>query len=124
MPRANKHIEGFIVSSFQSVWSLEMLLHLKKAPQRCFTQRELVTALRASEEVVSTSTHSLLAAGLIVEDDRSCVSFVPANEELAAHVEDVERLYQVKPDAVRRVIVHGASSGASDFANAFKLRRD
>ncbi|MBO9576636.1 MAG: hypothetical protein J7494_12940 [Sphingobium sp.] len=124
MPKADKLIAGFITSSFQSVWSLELLLHLKKASDRCFAQQELVTALRASDEVVSTSIQSLLAAGLIVEDEQRCVTFAPATEELAGHVEAVERLYQVKPDAVRRVIVHGADKGPSDFADAFKLRRD
>ena len=124
MPRANKLVEAFITSSFQSVWSLELLLHLKATPERCFTRPELVTALRASDEVVSTSIQSLLAAGLILEDEQHCVSYAPATQDLAHHVDAVEQLYQVKPDSVRRVIVHGAESGASDFANAFKLRRD
>lgn len=124
MPRANKLIERFIITSFQSVWSLELLLHLKKAPDRCFSQQELVAALRASDEVISTSIQALLAAGLIIKDEHRCVTFAPANAELADCVDTVEQLYQVKPDAVRRVIVHGAERGPSDFSDAFKLRRD
>jgi hypothetical protein len=30
----------------------------------------------------------------------------------------------LRPDAVRRVIVAGAASGASAFADAFRLRKD
>jgi hypothetical protein len=32
----------------------------------------------------------------------------PTSDEVAAHVAAIEQLYQTKPDAVRRVIVHGA----------------
>ncbi len=112
MPRANKLVEGFIRSSFQSVWSLELLLYLKHAPGLCFAQHELVVALRASHEVVSTSIQALLAAGLIAQDEQHCVSYAPASQEVAAHVDAVETLYRTKPDAVRRVIVHGPEAGS------------
>ena len=108
MPKSNKQVDRFIVSSFQSVWSLELLLHLKREPDQCFAQPDLVAALRASEDAVSTSIQALLAAGLIVEDEQDCVSYAPGTDDLAAHVDAVEQLYQIKPDAVRRAIVHGA----------------
>lgn len=124
MPKANRFIERFITSSFQSVWSLELLLHLRGAPDRQFTRADLVAALRASDEVVSTSLQGLIAAGLIVEDEQHRVRFLPVSEELETHVAAVEKLYRVKPDAVRRVIIHGADARSSAFADAFKLRRD
>ena len=43
---------------------------------------------------------------------------------VATCVDELESLYAVRPDAVRRAIVSTGSSGASAFADAFKLRKD
>jgi hypothetical protein len=50
--------------------------------------------------------------------------YMPINDEVNACVEQVEKLYLARPDAVRRVIVSARASGASAFADAFKLRKD
>jgi hypothetical protein len=39
-------------------------------------------------------------------------------------IDQVEKLYAARPDAVRRAIVSTASSGATAFADAFRLRKD
>ena len=49
---------------------------------------------------------------------------MPINDGVAACVDQLESLYAVRPDAVRRAIVSATSSGASAFADAFKLRKD
>jgi hypothetical protein len=112
----------FIRSSFRSVWTLELLLVLK-GEQRDWSQDELVSTLRASELVVSQGLDSLLAAGLVsVERERA--RYMPANASIARDVDQVEKLYAARPDAVRRAIVSAAASGATAFADAFKLRKD
>ena len=124
----DKLTANFITSTFRSVWSLELLLHLRRARETSFRQEELVGRLRASESVVSRSIDALQAAGLIVEEDNGTVRYAPASEDLDRSVGEVERLYAVKPDTVRRTIVSGAgrgvSSGLAAFADAFRLKGD
>ena len=112
----------FIGSSFRSVWALELLLILKRE-RRVWSHEELVSTMRASELVVNKAVDALVAAGLATVEGQG-VTYMPINAEVAACVDQLESLYAVRPDAVRRAIVSAASSGASAFADAFKLRKD
>ena len=112
----------FIGSSFRSVWSLELLLLLKAEP-RAWSRPELISALRASELVVNKALEELLAAGVIsLEGDAARYS--PANTDIGLCVDAVEKLYRARPDAVRRAIVSSTASGATAFADAFRLRKE
>ena len=112
----------FIGSSFRSVWALELLLVLKREP-KSWSNAELVARLRASDLVVSNALDALVAAGLASVDETGA-SYMPVNYDVAARVEQVERLYTGRPDAVRRAIVSATATGATAFADAFKLRKD
>jgi hypothetical protein len=112
----------FIGSSFRSVWSLELLLLLKRE-QRVWPREELIQTLRASELVVSNAIDSLVAAGLASIEEGGAM-YMPVTQEVAGSVERLEQLYAARPDAVRRAIVSASASGASAFADAFRLRKD
>ncbi len=79
--------------------------------------------MRASELVVSKALDALVAAGLASVDDQGA-EFMPINDEVAECVDELEKLYAVRPDAVRRAIVSSAASGFTAFADAFRLRKD
>ena len=112
----------FISSSFQSIWSLELLLQLKNSPSAASLTEELVAALRASDAVVSQAVQGLLAAGLIVEEGQGAVRYAPVSAELDALVGEAESLYKARPDAVRRLIIRGAAGDLAAFTDAFRLR--
>lgn len=112
----------FIGSSFRSIWALELLLLLKR-DRRVWPHPELVATLRASELVVSKALDGLVAAGLASVEEEGA-SYMPASEALASHVDQLEKLYAARPDAVRRAIILAAASGATAFADAFRLRND
>ncbi len=112
----------FIGASFRSVWALELLLLLKR-DGRPWSRDELITALRASELVVNRALDELLAAGLISIEGEQTV-YRPASKDTRKAIDEVEKLYSARPDAVRRAIVSSASSGATAFADAFRLRKD
>ncbi len=79
--------------------------------------------MRASKVVVTRALGALEAAGLVtISGDRA--QYAPVSDEVAALVEEAERLYASRPDAVRRAIVSGASLDATAFANAFRLRKN
>ena len=83
----------------------------------------MVTTLRASELVVAGAVDSLVAAGLASVEPQGVV-YQPVNAEVDGQIERVEALYQTRPNSVRRAIVSAASSSATAFADAFKLRRN
>ena len=115
-------LQSFVGSTFRSVWSLELLLLLKRE-QQLLSRAQLVSALRASDLVVSRALEELVAAGLVsVENERA--SYLPVNAIAAEKVEEVEKLYAARPDAVRRFIVTASTSRANAFADAFRLRKD
>jgi hypothetical protein len=111
----------FITSSFQSVWSLELLLQLKNTRSAASSTEKLVAVLRASDAIVSKAVTGLLAAGLIVEEGRGLVRYAPASAELGSLVGETERLYRARPDAVRRLIIRGAAGDLAAFTDAFKF---
>ncbi len=124
MPPTDQDIAGFIRANFRSVWTLELLLHLKHHGERGWAPAELVGALRASDAIVAQGLAMLLAAGLIVVDEGGQASYRPATRDLAALADGAERLYAARPDAVRRLIVGTGEDGLAAFADAFRLRRD
>jgi DNA-binding transcriptional ArsR family regulator len=117
---SQEDVSRFISSSFRSVWSLELLLLLKQEP-RPRPREELVTALRASDLVVSQALDSLVAAGLATADAEGNATYMPVSPEVNTLVEKAEELYARRPDAVRRMIVASTTSGVTAFADAFRL---
>lgn len=119
---SREELADFIRSSFRSVWSLELLLVIKREP-RSWTIAEIVAALRASELVVTKCIESLTTAGLVSPESDQEIRFLPATNDLRKLVEEAEALYSKQPDAVRRLII-ASSSGFSltDFANAFRWK--
>jgi hypothetical protein len=121
---SREEVASFIRTTFRSVWSLELLLFLLEHRDRCWTRDELVTALRASELIVSQSVDLLLAAGLISIDEANCARYAPASKGLGDLTKGAATLYGRSPDAVRRLIISSATSELTAFADAFRLRKD
>ena len=122
MSSSDEDVLRFIAASFPSVWALELLLVLK-SDRRTWERDELVATLRASELVVSKALDALVVAGLASIEGKDA-TYLPVNRNVEECVEQVETLYRARPNSVRRVIVSAATSSASAFADAFKLRRD
>jgi hypothetical protein len=120
---ADESLKRFISAHFRSVWSLELVLLLKRWPGS-HSQEELVTRLQGSELVVTQALKWLVGGGLAVVDQAGMASYQPASADLASLVEQTEALYGRKPDAVRRLIVAGAAPGLTAFADAFRFRKD
>ena len=120
---SDEDLARFISASFRSVWSLELLLLLKREPG--FHSRDkLIAHLRGSDLVVAQALDGLVAGGLAMLDDENRAAYMPVTSDIASQVERVEHLYLRKPDAVRRLIVAASAPGATAFANAFRLRGD
>ena len=82
-----------------------------------------MSALRASDLIVTQSLAALAAAGLVAVEDKGA-AYRPVSEGTAELVEAAERLYAQSPDAVRRLILSSSAGGLAAFADAFRLRKD
>ena len=122
MTRPNEDLLRLIGSSFRSVWALELLLLLKRE-SRAWPPEELISTLRASDLVVNKALDELVAAGLVSIEGEGA-RYMPASASIASEMDEVEKAYAGRPDAVRRAIVSATSSGATAFADAFRLRRE
>lgn len=120
---SHEELARFISASFRSVWSLELLLLLKRQPG-FQTRNELIGRLRGSELVVAQALDGLVAGGLAALDEAGRAAYMPVSTELHDQIERVEDLYARKPDAVRRLIVAASAPGLTAFADAFRLRND
>jgi hypothetical protein len=120
--RSDEDVLRFIAASFPSVWALELMLALRRE-RRVWTRAELLAAMRASELVVARALDALVAAGLATVAGEGA-SYLPVNRELDQCVDRVDELYRSRPNKVRRAIIAASSSGATAFADAFRLRRD
>lgn len=119
---SDEDVLRFIAATFPSVWALEVLLALKRE-RRPWTSNELVSTLRASELVVTKALDALVAAGTASFDEAGAI-YLPVNAHVDLCVEQAEQLYRSRPNMVRRAIIAAATSSATAFADAFKLRKD
>ena len=119
----DENVSNFIRSSFRSVWSLEVLLLLRRE-RRPWPRAELVAALRASELIVAQSLDLLTAAGLVSVDEAGNATYRPASEPAARLVDGTVSFYARSPDAVRRLIVGAIPNPLTAFADAFRLRKE
>lgn len=117
-------IERFIASTFRSVWDLELLLELKRSPGDPMTRDQLVSALRASDVVVSRGVETLVASGLAAEDSDGSVHYAPAGPGLDELAAGAVELYRSRPDSVRRLIIAGIPGGLAAFSDAFRIKGD
>ena len=120
---SDDEVSRFIRSTFRSVWSLEVLLLLKRDPRRWHAS-EIVVALRASDLVVAQSIEALAAAGLVLADGPGEACYRPVSAEAGGLADAAEILYRQSPNAVRRMIVSTSAGGLAAFADAFRLRKD
>lgn len=119
----DEDVSRFIQSSFPSVWSLEVLLLLRRERRGC-TREELVEALRASDLVINQALDSLVAGGLAALDEGGLATYMPVSDEVSALVDKTDDLYVRRPDAVRRMIISASMSGLTAFVDAFRLRKE
>lgn len=112
-----------IETTFDSVWTLEVLLLLRDGGDRVWTASTLIDELRSSALVVRQSLARLQAAGLIAEEAHGTVRYAPASPVLDDLVARLEHQYRSRPASIRRLIVAPSKSDLQSFSEAFMLRK-
>lgn len=113
---------GLLSEHVRSVWSLEVLLFLRRQPDRAWRPEELVRELRSSRGAVAGALARFEVGGLAVKEDGECFRFAPASPVLAEFSDRLAEAYEVRPVTVINMI---ASQGRiQGLADAFKFRGD
>ena len=111
----------FAGASFRSVWALELLLALRRAPERSWTPSEIIKELRSSRGVVIEALNNLIAAGLVMEEDTGAYRYAAtgALDEVSA---ELQRLYELKPMLVTHKIVNSPNTKLQILSDAFRIK--
>ena len=120
---AEDRVLAFAAASLKSVWALELLLTLKRHAERSWRPEEMIRELRSSQVVVGEALQNLQSAGLIVADEALVYRYQPGSSQMAEFVDELEKLYAVKPTTVIRAIVTSPNKQLQILSDAFKITK-
>jgi hypothetical protein len=112
----------FIRAHIGSVYTLEVLLLMKREAAREWPVADLVHELRSSRTAVAEALTRLSRAGLVTEKSAGQFSFgptSPAEEQIAS---EIEQLYSVRPISVVKAIMSAPDDKLRAFSDAFKIK--
>lgn len=104
-----------------SVWSLELLLVLRRGRDDGWTARELTDELRATLPIVTSALERFERSGLVAHDGQGRYRYAPASRLLEAFGATIERLYRERPVTVINLIV-APEDRIQQLADAFRFR--
>jgi hypothetical protein len=113
---------AFVAATIKSVWALELLLLMRRQPDRDWEAGGLVRELRASTVAVRDALTGLRNSGLVTTDDSGLFRYRPASEQLDAFAAEAESLYRSKPLSVINAIATAPNEKLRIFAEAFRLK--
>jgi hypothetical protein len=104
------------------VWALELLICLRRKPDRVWQSDELVRELRTSSTVICDSLTTLQHIGFVATTDAGGFRYAPVSGTLIDLAEGAERLYREKPVMVVSAIAAMPNEKLRIFAEAFRLK--
>ena len=113
---------AFVTASIGSVWTLELLLLLKREPAKAWATEELIRETRSSPVATGEALAGLRMAGLVIDDGPSHHRYQAASEHLDQLVVELEKAYRTRPMTVIKAIVAPPSDKLRIFSDAFKLK--
>lgn len=118
----------FLRTAVPTVDAAELLLLLKREPERWWTAQEAAAALlpgaTVSEADAARYFVSFQGNGLIAVAPDKRVQYRPGFAALDAYVRTLAQAYSERPVTLIRIIYALRDSKIQSFADAFKLKRD
>lgn len=112
---------AFVRQHVRSVWALELLLVLRRDPERRWAAGELVSELRASPGLVIDNLALFARGGIAAPDEEARHRYCPATPLLDSLCERLEAAYRARPVAVVNMIAT-PSDPVQSLADAFRLK--
>ena len=116
----NAELTAFIEGAVPSVWALETLLLLRRAPDSDWAADRIVAELRASPALVTDCLNGLQKAGLVVSQDGR-FHYAPASPTLRDLCDALEAAYRERPVAVVNTITTRRPDPLKGFADSFRF---
>ena len=118
----------FIQRSIPSVEAAEILLLLRKSPERSWTTAEIVEALRGSitlqEADAARMIEGLQSRGLLALDADRRARYRTSSAELEQYSQRLALAYVQRPVTLIRMIYALRDTRIQSFADAFKIRKN
>ncbi|HYC02271.1 MAG TPA: hypothetical protein VED40_03205 [Azospirillaceae bacterium] len=114
----------FVRSHLKTVWALDILMLLRRTPDRAWTAEEIVQELRSSAAAVNEALTALRHGGLVGDAPENRHRYLPASPELDSRVAAIQSVYTEQPMALIRTILSAPNAKIRSFADAFKLSKD
>lgn len=116
----------FLSRYIHSLEELELLLLLRRQPDRGWTVAQAYEVIRSSRRSLEKRLQTFVDDGFLVEETGSPRAFryAPSSEELRAAVEQIAASYQISRVRVIEAIFAPEIDPVQTFADAFKLRKD
>ncbi|MGA0606460.1 hypothetical protein ACO2Q0_10710 [Phenylobacterium sp. VNQ135] len=116
-------LAAFVREHMRSVWAVELLLLLKRDPDRRWAAADLVRELRASTPLVSDNLQRFERSGLAVREDGDLWRYAPALPMLDDLAGQLELAYRERPVSIINIIATPPDP-VQGLADAFKFRGD
>jgi hypothetical protein len=94
---------SFIAAWVGSIWTLELLLLLKREP-RPWDAKSMILELRSSRGIIEDGLQTLQNAGFLTQDHSGRYRFHAASSQLNDIAAGIEALYRTKPTFVIKAI--------------------
>lgn len=118
---AEQEALGFARDALDSIWTLEVLLIMHRAPERAWHEQELEREVRGSSQIVQEAMGVLSSAGL-VDVNEGRWRYAPVTPERADVVAELAKLHASKPMLLAKTIFSSRSDRIRTFADAFRIR--
>jgi hypothetical protein len=117
----------FLQSTVTAVDAAELLLLLRRTPERAWLAPELTAQLRPSVPISDADAAKYIdvfqGRGMVALSEGNRATYRPASEELKMYGDMLALAYKERPVTLIRMIYALRDSRIQTFADAFKLRR-
>lgn len=111
----------FLQHSIKTVWTLEILLILRRDPNRAWNPEELIRESRGSTLILQEVLANLHQARLIDTDGDHRIRYHSATPALERLVGEIASAQARRPAAVTKALLSVSSDKVQNFANAFRV---
>jgi DNA-binding IclR family transcriptional regulator len=115
---------GDFARSLRSLWAIELLLLLYRAPDRTWRPADLVRELRSSPRLVEEVLALLVDIGIVQRDSGDAYRYGATSTRLGELVGALDRMHRERPLSLAREIHSMPNEKLRAFSDAFRLKKD
>jgi DNA-binding IclR family transcriptional regulator len=119
-----EHVLQFVRRHIKSVWTLDLLVLMRREAAQAWTADTLARELRGNRPLVENALSTLTRAGLLRQEADGAYRYYPSGRDLDAVAAELERHYAERPVALIKEIASAPGDKIQSFADAFRIKKD